>query len=63
MQINVYGEHDTDLWAASDLLGAELIFRGGKDYKVAVLQHGYLIGETRRKRDSRGWYEWLRSLQ
>lgn len=62
MQINVHGEYDTSLWAAADLLGAELIFRGGEDYKVTVLQHGYLVGETRVKRDSREWYGWLRSL-
>lgn len=63
MQINVHGEHDTDLWAAADLLGAELIFRGGGDYKVVVRQHGHRVGETRMKRDSRGWYEWLRNLR
>ena len=63
MQINVYGEHDTNLWAAADLLGAELIFRGGEDYMVVATLHGYQIGETRKKRDSRSWYEWLKSLR
>ena len=62
MLINVYGEHDTALWPAADLLGAELFFRGGDTYRVTVYQGGYQIGDTYNKRDSRGWLEWLRSL-
>ena len=62
MQINVYGEHDTSLWAAADLSGAELFFRGGGTYRVTVYQDGHLIGDTRKKRNSREWLEWLRSL-
>ena len=62
MLIDVYGEHDTTLWAAADLVGAELVFRDGEDYKVAVYQDGYLIGETREKQSSREWLNWFRSL-
>ena len=63
MIVNVYGKHDTTLWAAADLVGAELFFRGGKDYVVTVYQNGYLIGKTCEGRDSREWVKWFRSLK
>lgn len=62
MLINVYGEYDSTLWPAADLLGAELFFRGGDTYRVVVYQGGYQIGDTCKKRDSREWVEWIRSL-
>lgn len=62
MIINVHGEYDTTLWAAADLVGAELFFRGGGDYEVTVHRNGYLIGRTREKRNSREWVKWLKGL-
>lgn len=63
MIVNVCGEYDTTLWAAADLVGAELFFRGGEDYEVTVYQNGYLIGKTCEKRNSREWVKWFRNLK
>lgn len=62
MLINVYGERDTTLWTAADVLGAQLIFRGGDTYRVSVYRNGYQIGDTCEKRNCHEWFEWLRKL-
>lgn len=62
MLIDVYGEDDTALWVAADIVGAQLFFRRGDTYRVVVYQSGYQIGDTCEKRDSREWVKWLRSL-
>lgn len=51
------------LWAAADVVGAELVFRGGSEYVVTVYVGGYKIGETCEHRNSREWVNWLRSLR
>ena len=63
MLIKSYSEVDNELWIAADLIGASLIFCSSETYKVAVYQYGYSIGETCRRRNSREWVEWLRSLK
>lgn len=55
MLINSYGEVDTELWAAANLVGASLIFRNSGAYRVAVRQDGYLIGKTHKRRNSHEW--------
>jgi hypothetical protein len=62
MLINVYGDEEIPLWSAADVIGANLFFRGGDEYRVTVHMAGYEVGETREHRDSRGWLDWLRSL-
>lgn len=62
MLINSCSEVDTELWIAADLVGASLIFRKSGAYKVTVHRRGFLIGETRKRRNSREWVEWLRGL-
>nr|DAV65856.1 MAG TPA: hypothetical protein [Caudoviricetes sp.] len=62
MLINVYGEKDTTLWAAADLVGAQLVFRGGDTYRVVVYRDGYQVGDTCEKRGSREWFDWIVGL-
>lgn len=62
MLINAYGDQESSLWAAADIVGADLVFRGGETYRVTVYVAGYIVGETREHMNSREWVNWLRSL-
>ena len=62
MLINVYGETESSLWSAADIVGANLFFRGEDGYRVTVYVDGYKVGETREHRSSREWVKWLRDL-
>lgn len=62
MLINAHGSREDSLWTAADVVGADLVFRGGNEYKVVVHVGGYVVGETREHRSSGEWVVWLRSL-
>ena len=62
MLINAHGSREDSLWTAADVVGADLVFRGGTEYKVTVCVGGYEVGETREHLSSREWVSWLRSL-
>lgn len=62
MLINAYGDAGNALWAAADIVGANLFFRGENEYRVTVYVDGCKVGETRKHRSSREWVRWLRSL-
>ena len=63
MLINAYGSRESSLWSAADIIGADLSFRGGDEYRVTVYVAGYKVGETRKHRSSGEWVSWLRSLR
>ena len=63
MFVTVYGSEEGSLWTAADVVGADLSFRRGDEYRVVVYVDGYEVGETRKHRSSRDWVRWLRSLR
>lgn len=46
MPINAYWGVEDALWAAADLVGADLAFSGEESYGVTVFVGGYKVGET-----------------
>jgi len=62
MLINAYGGVEDALWAAAELVGADLVFRGEESYRVTVYVGGYKMGETCQHMSSREWVRWLRCL-
>lgn len=63
MLINACGDREISLWSAADVVGAELVFRGGSEYVVTVYVGGYKVGETRVHRSPQEWVKWLRSFR
>ena len=63
MLVVVHGDREISLWSAADVVGADLFFKEGDEYRVTVHVGGHKIGDTNEHRSPRQWVSWLRSLR